>query len=168
MAMELLAWVAAALVFACFFMKTIVPLRLLAIASNVAFIWYAALGIYEGIFSKVLPIFVLHLALLPLNVIRVAEVRRVISSISTWCSRKTPHAMQQPIAIPTASCFALPAIKCASFSTRTGVSRSRLPVCWPVTRMRTWITPATGQFQRARFRCVLKVDAGSSSGRSSC
>ena len=84
MAMQMMAWVAAALVFACFFMKTIVPLRMLAIASNLAFIGYAALGFYEGIFSKVLPIFVLHLALLPLNVIRVAEVRRVISSISTF------------------------------------------------------------------------------------
>ena len=39
-----MAWLAAALVFASFFMKTIVPLRSLAIASNLAFIGYALLG----------------------------------------------------------------------------------------------------------------------------
>ncbi len=38
MEMQIVAWIAAGLVFASFFMKTIVPLRAVAIASNLAFI----------------------------------------------------------------------------------------------------------------------------------
>lgn len=75
------AWLAAALVFASFFMKTIVPLRALAIASNLAFIAYALLGWREGVFDKVLPILVLHGALLPLNLWRLHEVRRSIHAV---------------------------------------------------------------------------------------
>ena len=81
MGMQFVAWFAAALVFSSFFMKTIVPLRALAIASNVVFIGYALLGLHYGIFDKVLPILVLHTALLPLNIIRLNEVRRTIKSI---------------------------------------------------------------------------------------
>lgn len=81
MVMELLAWIAAVLVFTSFFMKTIVPLRVFAIASNVAFIGYAAVGVAEGLAAKVLPILVLHVALLPLNLIRLREIRRTISQI---------------------------------------------------------------------------------------
>ena len=81
MEMQIVAWIAAGLVFASFFMKTIVPLRRVAIASNVAFICYALMGISFGIFDKVLPILILHLALLPLNVMRLREVRNTIRSI---------------------------------------------------------------------------------------
>ena len=38
------AWLAAFLVFSSFFMKTIVPLRIIAVVSNAAFIVYALLG----------------------------------------------------------------------------------------------------------------------------
>ena len=75
------AWLAAALVFASFFMKTIVPLRTMAIASNLAFIAYALLGWGQGVFDKVLPILVLHGALLPLNLWRLHEVRRSIHAV---------------------------------------------------------------------------------------
>ena len=81
MGMQFVAWFAAALVFSSFFMKTIVPLRALAIASNVVFIGYALLGLHYGIFDKVLPILFLHATLLPLNIIRLNEVRRTIKSI---------------------------------------------------------------------------------------
>jgi hypothetical protein len=50
------AWAASALVFAAFFMKTIVPLRLVAIASSLAFIAYALLGLAYGVFGRVYPI----------------------------------------------------------------------------------------------------------------
>jgi hypothetical protein len=52
------AWVAALLVFAAFFMKTMIPLRVVAIMSNVAFIVYALLGISYGIFGRVYPSFI--------------------------------------------------------------------------------------------------------------
>lgn len=81
--MQLLAWLAAALVFTSFFMKTIVPLRRLAIGSNVIFIAYALYGIRYGVFDKVLPIFVLHSALLPLNIVRLREVHTAIRRYQT-------------------------------------------------------------------------------------
>ena len=79
--MTWMAWLAAVLVFATFFMKTIVPLRTMAIVSNLAFIVYGLLGLGMDIFSKVAPILVLHCALLPLNVLRVLEVRRSIRAV---------------------------------------------------------------------------------------
>jgi CRP/FNR family transcriptional regulator, cyclic AMP receptor protein len=75
------AWLAALLVFSSFFMKTIVPLRILAVVSNVAFIGYALLGLAYGVFGRVYPILVLHSCLLPLNVFRLREVRRLINAV---------------------------------------------------------------------------------------
>jgi len=83
MAMQIVAWMAAGLVFLSFFMKTIVPLRTLGIVSNVAFIGYALMGISFGIFDKVLPILVLHVALLPLNAMRLRQVRNTIKSVKS-------------------------------------------------------------------------------------
>lgn len=79
--MTWMAWLAAALVFATFFMKTIVPLRTVAIVSNLAFIAYGLLGVGMDIFSKVAPILVLHCSLLPLNVVRLLEVKRSIRQV---------------------------------------------------------------------------------------
>ncbi|MEN3371399.1 cyclic nucleotide-binding domain-containing protein [Dechloromonas sp. ZS-1] len=81
MEMQIVAWLAAGLVFMSFFMKTIVPLRTMAIASNIVFICYALMGIHFGVFDKVLPIFVLHVALLPLNLIRLREVKKTIRDV---------------------------------------------------------------------------------------
>lgn len=81
MEMQIVAWVAAVLVFLSFFMKTIVPLRTLGIVSNAVFIVYALMGIHFGIFDKVLPILVLHIALLPLNVMRLRQVQETIRSV---------------------------------------------------------------------------------------
>jgi CRP/FNR family transcriptional regulator, cyclic AMP receptor protein len=81
MEMQMMAWLAAALVFLSFFMKTIVPLRTLAIASNVAFIIYALMGLHFGVFDKVLPIFALHLALLPLNFYRLRQVSATVRNV---------------------------------------------------------------------------------------
>lgn len=81
MDMQIFAWLAAGLVFMSFFMKTIVPLRRMAIASNLAFITYALLGLHYGIFDKVLAIFILHIALLPLNIVRLNEVRNTMRSV---------------------------------------------------------------------------------------
>lgn len=82
MAIVIAAWVAALLVFSSFFMKTMIPLRVVAIASNVAFISYALLGLKYGIFGRVYPILVLHSALLPLNVVRLREMKRLIETVN--------------------------------------------------------------------------------------
>ena len=65
---EIFGYIASALVFATFYMKTMAPLRMVAIASNIAFITYAAI---DGL----APIFILHVALLPLNVVRLLQIR---------------------------------------------------------------------------------------------
>jgi hypothetical protein len=77
MEMEIAAWLASVLVFTTFFMKTMILLRVVAVISNVAFIAYALLGLRYGIFEKVLPILVLHSLLLPLNLLRVREMKRI-------------------------------------------------------------------------------------------
>ena len=65
-----LGYLAAMLVFCSFYAKTIVVLRLVAIASNLAFIGYAlAKGLY--------PVLILHVVLLPLNCVRLAQLRAV-------------------------------------------------------------------------------------------
>jgi CRP/FNR family cyclic AMP-dependent transcriptional regulator len=68
---EIAGYVASALVFATFYMKTMMRLRVIAIISNVAFITYALL---DGL----LPILILHAALLPLNILRLREFTRLM------------------------------------------------------------------------------------------
>jgi CRP/FNR family cyclic AMP-dependent transcriptional regulator len=67
---ELFGYAASLLVFAAFYMKCMVPLRVVAIASNIAFITYAWI---DGL----IPILVLHGALLPLNLLRLFHLRRL-------------------------------------------------------------------------------------------
>jgi CRP/FNR family cyclic AMP-dependent transcriptional regulator len=70
------AWVEAAgylasfLVFATFCMKTMIPLRVAAISSNIVFIVYSS---YDGLY----PILILHSVLLPLNVARTMQMLRL-------------------------------------------------------------------------------------------
>jgi hypothetical protein len=75
------AWIAAILVFSSFFMKTMIPLRIVAIVSNVAFVTYALLGIRYGIFDRVYPILVLHASLLPLNLLRLRQLNRLTKAV---------------------------------------------------------------------------------------
>jgi hypothetical protein len=63
---EIVGWMASGLVLAAFYMEAMVPLRLVAMASNVAFIVYGYLG-------DLPPILLLHLGLLPLNAWRLCE-----------------------------------------------------------------------------------------------
>ena len=79
--MQIVAWTASLFVFLSFFMKTMIPLRLMAIVSNLTFIAYALLGIQEGVFDKVAAIFVLHCLLLPLNVVRLYQMKSLIREV---------------------------------------------------------------------------------------
>ncbi len=82
---DLFGYAASILVFGTFYMKRMMPLRFTAIASNLAFISYAwAYGLT--------PILLLHGALLPLNIVRLLELRRLSAKHgleSTW--RHTGH-----------------------------------------------------------------------------
>jgi hypothetical protein len=71
---ELIGYAAAACVFVTFYMKTMVPLRIAGIVSNVLFIAYA----YD---LPAYPVLVLHLALLPLNIIRLRQMLHLIRQI---------------------------------------------------------------------------------------
>lgn len=72
---EIAGYVASGLVLATFCMKTMIPLRVVAIASNVAFIVF-------GFSASVYPVLTLHLILLPLNVYRLVEIRQLIRKVS--------------------------------------------------------------------------------------
>ncbi len=81
MLMQVVAWIASVFVFFSFFMKTMIPLRIIAIISNLTFITYALLGLKFGIFGKVYPIFVLHVMLLPLNILRLYQMIKLIRKV---------------------------------------------------------------------------------------
>ncbi|MDP2132956.1 MAG: cyclic nucleotide-binding domain-containing protein [Sulfuritalea sp.] len=81
MEMQFVAWIASALVFMSCFMKTMVPLRMLGICSNVVFIFYCLLGLRYDMFDKLLPILILHVGLLVLNTLRLSQVKATIRKI---------------------------------------------------------------------------------------
>ena len=86
-------WFASALVFATFFMKTMIPLRVIAITSNIAFMSYALLGLAYGLFGRLYPIFVLHACLLPLNLIRLRQQQRPIRAVRTTTDGRAIEAL---------------------------------------------------------------------------
>jgi CRP/FNR family transcriptional regulator, cyclic AMP receptor protein len=67
---DVIGYAAAFLVFVTFWMKTMVPLRTLGIASNLFFIAY-------GYLAGAYPPLLLHLLLLPLNIMRLLEMLRL-------------------------------------------------------------------------------------------
>lgn len=71
---ELIGYAAAVCVFVTFYMKTMVPLRIAGIVSNVLFIAYA----YDLL---AYPVLILHLVLLPLNIIRLRQMLNLIRQI---------------------------------------------------------------------------------------
>ena len=73
-ATEMAGYLAAFLVFLTFYMKTMVPLRVVGICSNCIFIAYGYLG---GLH----PVLILHLILLPLNGLRLREMLRLVSTV---------------------------------------------------------------------------------------
>ena len=83
-----LGFVAAGLVLATFCMKRLVPLRGMAISSNLAFILY-------GYAAGVEPVLVLHLILLPVNVIRLLEALRVSPPVIPGAARRDFSPPQQ-------------------------------------------------------------------------
>jgi CRP/FNR family transcriptional regulator, cyclic AMP receptor protein len=72
--LEFVGYLAAGLVFATFYMKTMIPLRLVGITSNITFLVYSW-------FANVVPLFVLHSALLPLNVWRLMQIRALLREV---------------------------------------------------------------------------------------
>lgn len=71
---EMTGYAASALVFLTFYMKTMIPLRVIGILSNLAFMAY-------GIGGRIYPVFILHAILLPLNCIRLVQMRALIRKV---------------------------------------------------------------------------------------
>jgi hypothetical protein len=72
---DVLGYAASCAVLATFLMRTMVPLRLIAILSNVLFL---AFGYIENIH----PVFFLHMVLLPINLWRLMALQRAASTLS--------------------------------------------------------------------------------------
>jgi hypothetical protein len=70
---EIVGYLGALLVFLAFWTKDMVPLRIIAIASNLAFLIY-------GLVTAAMPVFLLHAALLPLNTLRLVETLRTLAA----------------------------------------------------------------------------------------
>lgn len=64
---DAIGYLAAALVLAAFWMRSMSSLRYVAIASNLAFISYGYIG-------DLMPVLLLHILMLPVNVLRLAEL----------------------------------------------------------------------------------------------
>jgi hypothetical protein len=88
-ASNLLGWIAASLVLTSFYLKTIVPLRIVALASNLAFMAY-------GLMVDATPVYVLHSLLLPLNIFRLTQLWRAKSHIAPVSSDSTFNRILMP------------------------------------------------------------------------
>jgi CRP/FNR family transcriptional regulator, cyclic AMP receptor protein len=86
-------WLSAVLVFSSFFMRTMIPLRTVAVCSNLSFITYALLGLKYGIFGRVYPILVLHAALLPLNLVRLRQLKGLLRAVREASGDETVRSL---------------------------------------------------------------------------
>jgi hypothetical protein len=73
---DAVGFLAAGLVIAAFCMKDILHLRMVAVASNVAFLTY-------GVALGLMPVWLLHLVLLPVNVVRLWQVSNHTATTAT-------------------------------------------------------------------------------------
>ncbi len=83
MCWDVCGYVASALVLTAFYMKDMIPLRLVALASNLAFIAY-------GLALGITPIWLLHALLVPLNGYRLLETAKLRSGTGTRRSPSVP------------------------------------------------------------------------------
>jgi hypothetical protein len=78
---DLVGYIASSLVFLTFYMKDMIPLRVVALCSNVAFLIYAGM-------LHLAPIFILHSALIPINARR---LRCALREQQTKPNQSAPH-----------------------------------------------------------------------------
>jgi len=74
MASSYIGYLASALVLCTFLTRTMLPLRVIALGSNLAFITY-------GVLLHLYPVLVLHIVLLPVNVWRLREIFQLVKSV---------------------------------------------------------------------------------------
>jgi len=71
---EVLGYAASATVLATFCMSTMIPLRILALASNILFAAY-------GYFDHLYPVLILHATLFPINFVRLVQFQKLVSDV---------------------------------------------------------------------------------------
>jgi len=71
---EILGYAASATVLATFCMSTMIPLRILALGSNVLFCAY-------GYFDHLYPVLLLHATLFPINLLRLVQFQRLVHDV---------------------------------------------------------------------------------------
>lgn len=117
---EVAGYIASSLVFLTFYMRRMVPLRLVALCSNVAFLTYA-------VALHLAPIAILHGALIPVNIIRLVGALREDAGNRRGgdpnASRYLPR--RSGIAWPRRSLQSSNGWTPRRRSTRTGVRRGR-------------------------------------------
>jgi hypothetical protein len=97
--MDVIGYLAAALVLVAFYQRRMVPLRIVAIASNLAFIAY-------GLALGLTPVWALHVILLPLNARRLEQAWRARqpthwpSDVNTTVSGMTPAQRSEKVDLP--------------------------------------------------------------------
>ena len=72
--LEIIGYIAALLMFSTFYMKKMIPLRIVGICANICFATYAGM-------KPVWPLFFLHVVLLPLNVMRMLQMFKLIRQV---------------------------------------------------------------------------------------
>jgi len=90
---EMVGFVAAGLVLATFVMRTMLPLRILGIASNVAFMTY-------GWLQDLPPVLILHAILLPVNVYRLVEMHRLVGVMQNAAAAAADLSWMTPFMRP--------------------------------------------------------------------
>ncbi len=70
---DVLGYAASGLTLATFAQRSMMPMRILALGPNVCFIGYGAMGVY-------LPVLILHLVLLPINLVRLRTLVAELNS----------------------------------------------------------------------------------------
>ncbi len=88
-AADLVGWAAGGLVLTTFYLTTMLPLRCVAIASNLAFLSY-------GLMTDALPIAVLHALLLPMNLWRLGQLRAHMNKLKLLACKEFPTGALLP------------------------------------------------------------------------
>ncbi|SFS15241.1 Crp/Fnr family transcriptional regulator [Yoonia litorea] len=86
---EIAGWLGTLLTFTAYSMRNMLPLRIIALAANLAFMTYGAL-------VPVYPMLVLHLGLFPLNAFRLYEIQRGMRRMKEVRSGKQPLDVLTP------------------------------------------------------------------------
>jgi CRP/FNR family transcriptional regulator, cyclic AMP receptor protein len=73
---DFLGYAASATVLATFCMSTMIPLRVLALVSNILF------GVF-GAWAHIYPVMILHLILFPINAVRLVQIRHLVRGITS-------------------------------------------------------------------------------------